>query len=312
MNTDWDVLIIGSGPAGLTAAQYAARGNLKTVVLEQMSAGGQVLLIDNLENYPGFPDSIDGFSFSEAMTKQTKKFGAVIEYTGAASLTKEENIFVVETTQGKKMTAKAVILATGSSHRPLGVPGEQQFSGRGVSYCATCDGPFFKGKRIFVVGGGDTACTDAVYLANLSTDVTIIHRKDRFRAQKAVSLKVLNHPHIRVMFNTEIVEIKGDQKVESVVLKNNLTDSLSEEATDAVFVFVGTQPHTQLVPQIQKDEGGYVVTNEAMETSLPGLFCAGDVRSTPFRQVIVSCSEGAIAAHSAEKYIEKLTGNEYK
>ena len=161
MNTDWDIVIIGSGPAGLTAAQYAARADMKTVVLEQLSPGGQALLIDELENYPGFPEKTDGFTFSEAMTRQAQKFGAVIEYTGAASVKKENDRFLIETTSNQTLTAKAVILATGAAHRPLGVPGEEKLSGRGVSYCATCDGPFFKGKKIFVVGGGDTACTDA-------------------------------------------------------------------------------------------------------------------------------------------------------
>ena len=191
MNTEWDIIIIGGGPAGLTAAQYAARANMKTVLLEKMSPGGQALMIDGLENYPGLNEPVDGFTFAESLTKQAKKFGAVIELTGAASVDKKDSLFSVRTTNGAVLRGKAVILASGASHRPLGIPGEDRLSGRGVSYCATCDGPFFKDKRIFVVGGGDTACTDAVYLANLSDDVTIVHRKDRFRAQKAVAQKVL-------------------------------------------------------------------------------------------------------------------------
>lgn len=312
MNTDWDIVIIGSGPAGLTAAQYAARSDMKTVIFEQLSPGGQVLLIDELENYPGFPEKIDGFSLSEAMTRQAQKFGAVIEYTGVVSVKKENDCFFINTTGGQTITAKAVILATGAAHRPLGVPGEEKLSGRGVSYCATCDGPFFRGKKIFVVGGGDTACTEAAYLARLSDEVTIVHRKDRFRAQKAVADKVLDHPNIRVLFNTEIKEIKGNDKVTSVILYNNKNLSTTEESADAVFVFVGTAPHTEPVPDIKKDDAGYILTDASMETSVPGLFCAGDVRSTPFRQIIVACGEGAIAAHAAEEYIRKLTGNEYR
>lgn len=312
MNTDWDIVIIGCGPAGLTAAQYAARADMKTVVLEQLSPGGQALLISDLENYPGFPEKTDGFSLAEAMTRQAQKFGAVIEYTGALSVKKEKDRFFIATGSGQIITAKAVILATGAAHRPLNVPGEERLSGRGVSYCATCDGPFFKGKKIFVVGGGDTACTEAAYLAHLSDHVTVVHRKDRFRAQKAVADKVLNHPNIRVLFNTEIKEIKGEEKVTSVILCDNRNQSITEESADAVFVFVGTAPHTEPVPEIQKDEAGYILTDASMETSLPGLFCAGDVRSTPFRQVVVACGEGAVAAHAAEKYIEKLTGNEYR
>ena len=208
MNTEWDIIIIGGGPAGLTAAQYAARANMKTVLLEKMSPGGQALMIDGLENYPGLNEPVDGFTFAESLTKQAKKFGAVIELTGAASVDKKDSLFSVRTTNGAVLRGKAVILASGASHRPLGIPGEDRLSGRGVSYCATCDGPFFKDKRIFVVGGGDTACTDAVYLANLTDDVTIVHRKDRFRAQKALARKVLNHPKIRTLFRTEIQEIK--------------------------------------------------------------------------------------------------------
>ena len=206
MNTEWDIIIIGGGPAGLTAAQYAARANMKTVLLEKMSPGGQALMIDELENYPGLCEPVDGFTFAEALTKQAKKFGASIELTGAASIDKKDNLFSVQTTNGAVLHGKAVILTTGATHRPLGIPGEERLSGRGVSYCATCDGPFFKGKRIFVVGGGDTACTDAVYLANLSDDVTIVHRKDRFRAQKAVAQKVLSHPKIRTLFSKEQIK----------------------------------------------------------------------------------------------------------
>ena len=312
MNTEWDIIIIGGGPAGLTAAQYAARANMKTVLLEKMSPGGQALMIDELENYPGLCEPVDGFTFAEALTKQAKKFGASIELTGAASIDKKDNLFSVQTTNGAVLHGKAVILTTGATHRPLGIPGEERLSGRGVSYCATCDGPFFKGKRIFVVGGGDTACTDAVYLANLSDDVTIVHRKDRFRAQKAVAQKVLSHPKIRTLFRTEIKEIKGTDKVESVVLFDNNGGRTYEEPADAVFVFIGVSPHTETVPVLEKDPSGYIITDAKMETSLPGLFSAGDVRSSPFRQVVVACAEGAIAAHAAEEYIEKMTGTDYR
>ena len=327
MDTEWDIIIIGGGPAGLTAAQYAARANMKTVLLEKMSPGGQALMIDELENYPGLCEPVDGFTFAEALTKQAKKFGASIELTGAASIDKKDNLFSVQTTNGAVLHGKAVILTTGATHRPLGIPGEERLSGRGVSYCATCDGPFFKGKRIFVVGGGDTACTDAVYLANLSDDVTIVHRKDRFRAQKAVAQKVLSHPKIRTLlvaqkvlshpkirtlFRTEIKEIKGTDKVESVVLSDNNSGRTYEEPADAVFIFIGVSPHTETVPALEKDPSGYILTDAKMESSLPGLFCAGDVRSSPFRQVVTACADGAVAAHAAEEYIEKMTGTDYR
>ena len=312
MNTEWDIIIIGGGPAGLTAAQYAARANMKTVLLEKMSPGGQALMIDGLENYPGLNEPVDGFTFAESLTKQAKKFGAVIELTGAASVDKKDSLFSVRTTNGAVLRGKAVILASGASHRPLGIPGEDRLSGRGVSYCATCDGPFFKDKRFFVVGGGDTACTDAVYLANLTDDVTIVHRKDRFRAQKALARKVLNHPKIRTLFRTDIKEIKGTDKVESVVLSDNNSGRTYEEPADAVFIFIGVSPHTETVPSLEKDPSGCILTDAKMESSLPGLFCAGDVRSSPFRQVVTACADGAVAAHTAEEYIEKMTGTDYR
>lgn len=310
MSTHRDVIIIGGGSAGLTAAQYCARSNLKVLVIEQMASGGQALLIDNLENYPGFPDGINGFEFSENMEKQARKFGAEFINASVNHIEKDIDIFTVETTKGL-YTSSAVIAATGAMHRHLDIPGEQELSGRGVSYCATCDGPFFKGKKILVVGGGDAACDESAFLSNLTEKIIHIHRKNRFRAQKSVADKVLNNPSIDVRFNHTLEEIIGDEKVTSVKLKRTDTDELYEEKVDAVFIFIGSIPQTSLLPDVVKDDAGYIMTNNHMESSMKGLFAVGDVRNSPFRQIIVSASDGAIAAHSASKMIDDLRGLSY-
>lgn len=310
MDAAYELIIIGGGVAGLSAAQYGARANLKTLVIEEMAPGGQALLIDQLENYPGIAEPISGYELSEAMRAQAERFGVAFVSASAQKLQKEKNGFSLRTSEGD-FRAEAVILATGAKHRHLGVRGEEEFGGRGVSYCATCDGPFFKGKKILVVGGGDTACDEAMYLAKLSEHIVMIHRRDRFRAQKALAERVLSHPNIKVVFNTVAVEIKGDKKVESVVLKDTLTGETREESFDAVFVFVGSDPVTELVPDASKDETGSVVTDEKMATSIPGLFAAGDVRVSPFRQVVTACSDGAVAARYAAQYIDEMRGAAY-
>ncbi len=307
---DWDLIIIGAGPAGLAAAQYGSRANLKCVVVEEMAAGGQALTIDDLENYPGFAQGITGFQFSDDMRAQAEKFGAEFKSASVKEIVKAGNEFIVKTGR-EELKAPAVIYATGAKHRHLGVPGEEEFAGRGVSYCATCDGPFFKGKKIMVVGGGDAACDEAAYLSKLSDKVKIVHRRDRFRAQKAVADRVLNNPNIEVVFNTVCEEIKGDQKVNKVILKDTVTGEIREEEMDAVFIFVGTIPQTQTAPEVDLDEMGYIKSNQKMETSLPGFFAVGDVRDTPFRQVITACSDGAIAAHVASNYIDEMRGQAY-
>jgi thioredoxin reductase (NADPH) len=313
--TDADLIIIGAGPAGLTAAQYGARANLRVLVLEQMAPGGQALLIDKLENYPGIAPGKTGFEFSEDLHRQAEGFGAEFLTEQVLSLEREGGIYTAGIGKGK-LNAPAVILATGAKHRTLGIPGENTFYGRGVSYCATCDGPFFKNKKIFVVGGGDAACDEAQYLSRLTGQVILIHRRERFRAQRALAERVLHNPNIEVRFNTIMKEMKGERKVGSVVFEKTSFESKGtgetyEEAADAVFIFVGIIPQTSLVPEAEKDETGYIVTDQHMASSLPGLFAAGDVRATPFRQVVVAAGEGAIAAHSAAAYIDSLKGESY-
>jgi len=311
MEASYELIIIGAGVAGLAAAQYGARANLKTLVIEEMAPGGQALLIDMLENYPGIAEPISGYELGERMRVQAESFGAEFLTTSVVKVGKSDTGFVIETSDGV-LRAEAVIVATGARHRHLNIPGEEAFTGKGVSYCATCDGPFFKGKKMLVVGGGDSACDDAMYLSKLSASITMVHRKDRFRAQKALAERVLTNPNIRVVFNTVALEIKGSKKVESVILKDLATGETREEAFDAVFVFVGSDPNVALVPDVLKDETKSIITDERMASSVPGIFAAGDVRTSPFRQIITACSDGAVAAHAASQYIDETRGAAYR
>jgi len=312
MKTDQDLIIVGGGGAGLSAAQYGARGNLRTLLLEELSSGGQALLINELENYPGFPDPVSGFDFSQKMEDQARRFGAQIENATVSCIRREDDHFVLETDKGK-LTTLAVILATGAKHRELGIPGEAEFGGKGVSYCATCDGPFFKGKRMLVVGGGDAACDEAMYLANLAQSVLMIHRRDKFRAQKSLAARTLANPKIQVRFNTELRRIAGDKVVRTVHLFDNQANREYTEEVSAVFIFIGSDPKSGLVKDmgVRLDDVGYVETNHKMETGIPGLYAVGDVRASPFRQLVVAAGEGAVAAHVAGQYIDEVRGEAY-
>ena len=281
-----DILIIGAGPAGLACGQYSARAGRSTVMIEEMAPGGQTMIIDAIENYPGL-GKVSGFELAEKFESQANAFGC-------------------QTSDGA-YKAKAVVLATGAKHRTLGVPGETELTGKGVSYCATCDGPFFRNKRILVCGGGDSACQEAMYLAKLSQDVTVCHRRDRFRAQASIAKAMENTAGINVKLNTTVASINGeDGKVKSVTLKDVATGEEYTQEFDGVFVFVGSEPQTQLVPFCKKDEAGFVATDRTMMTSVPGLFAVGDVRDTPFRQIVTAAADGAIAAHYASEYIDRL------
>ena len=339
-----DLLIIGAGPAGLSAAQYGARANLKTTVIEQLAPGGQALMIDVLENYPGNVERCNnegkviagpksGFEFIQDMHHQALTFGASIISGAVSLLEKTGDWFVTTLAARQKISSLAVIIATGASHRLLNIPGEKEFTGRGVSYCATCDGPFFKNRKIFVAGGGDAACDEAQYLARLSSQVVLVHRRDRFRAQKSLVDRVMRNPNIEVRLNTVIREIKSAgagspgaspagiaaAKVGAVVLERTTNDGagtgeIYEDAADAVFVFVGTVPRSGLASgkadglSTELYESGGIITDQKMASSVPGIFAAGDVRSGTFRQVVVAAAEGAVAAHSAAEYCERITG----
>ena len=322
---DADLIIVGAGPAGLTAAQYGGRANLRTLVIEQLGPGGQALLIDALENYPGNVEQRgpegnviagpkSGYDFAMDLHSQAESFGASFFSDSVDSLKKEDGFFAVGLSDGGTRKAAAVIIATGAKPRLLGIPGEKEFTGRGVSYCATCDGNFFKGKKMFVVGGGDAACDEARYLSRLSDKITLIHRRDSFRAQKALVQRTLDNPNIQVRFNTVIKEIKGGsppaQKVKSVVLENVKSGEVYEEETDVVFIFAGTVPQTSFFADnglnVKLDESGYIITDNKMAANVTGLFAAGDVRSGAFRQVITAAADGAAAAHYAAEYIDEL------
>lgn len=307
-----DILIIGSGVAGMSAAQYAARAGRSVTLLEELAPGGQTMYIDMIENYPGYDQPISGYEIGMKFQAQAEQFGAKLVYASVTSLKKEGDVFIVETS-GETYQAKAVILATGAKHRHLGVEGEEEYSGKGVSYCGTCDGPFFKGKKILVIGGGDTALTDAIYLSKLSEHVTIIHRKDRFRAQDNLIEQVKRNKNIELLMQHTAVKIVGDgNKVTSVVLKDLVENKEYSREFDAAFIFVGMLPQTGLLDKDLLDESGYVITNEKMETKLAGLYAAGDVRTTVFRQLITAASDGAVAAHCSSEYIDALEGREYR
>jgi thioredoxin reductase (NADPH) len=286
-----------------------------TTVVEQLAPGGQASLIDRLENYPGNigaegREPKTGFEVAEDMRRQAERFGARCISGTVTSVRKNGAVFEAAT-QGETLTASSVIIATGAKRKPLNVPGEIELYGKGVSYCAACDGPFFKNKRIFVVGGGDAACDEARCLARLTGTVILLHRRDKLRAQKAIAERTLRNPNITVRFNTRLAEIKGVlqdgahiyEKVASVSLENVVTGEKIEEPADAVFIFAGSLPQMPDVEGLALDEAGYIITNQRMETSIPGLFAAGDVRATPFRQVVVAAGEGAIAAHCASEWL---------
>lgn len=299
-----DIVIIGGGVAGLSAGLYASRSGMDSVVIDA-GGGGQVLEIYNLENYPGIFPAENGTELIENLTKQAKSFGAKIVYSEVLSIDKKNNLFFVKTSKAE-FVAKAVIYATGAAHSKLGIPGEEKFAGAGVSYCAVCDGPFFKNKKVVVVGGGDSACSEALYLSELASHVDLIHRRNELRAANSIAKKILENQKITVHFNSVVKEIVGEEKVSGINIENVETKQTSRLETDAVFIFVGMEPRTELLEILEKDENGYILTDEKMATSVPGLFIAGDVRSKPLRQIITAASDGAIAAISATEYIKNL------
>lgn len=301
-----DYIIAGAGAAGLASAQYAARSGLHTIVLDLSEPGGQALQIARLENYPGVYPPVSGNEFITVMRKQAESFGAEIMQTVIFSIDKIGQLFYVHTKQAD-YTAPSLLIATGAEHRVLDVPGEKALTGAGVSYCAVCDGPFFREKNIIVVGGGDSACTEALYLASLSGHVMLLHRRAQLRADKPTVEQVNCNKRITVRYNTVVTEICGKGHVESVVIKDTETGVQSELPADAVFIFIGMNPRTELVDTLPKDSQGCIKTNERMETGIPGLYAAGDVRSKSFRQIITAVSDGATAAHEAYAYIRSLS-----
>ncbi|WP_456395501.1 thioredoxin-disulfide reductase [Desulfurobacterium sp.] len=306
-DTLWDVVIVGAGPAGLASAIYTGRSNLKTLVLDSMFPGGQLLITEMIENYPGFPEPMAGFELSDRMKKQAEKFGAVIEsgYT-VNKVDLDGDIFVLRLESGGELKAKTVIWAAGSTPRKLGVPGEAEFLGRGVSYCAVCDGALFKGRDVAVVGGGDSALEEALYLTKFANKVYLIHRRDKFRAVPIVQERVKANEKIEPVLNKVVESINGEQFVESLTLKDTITGEKSEQKVDGIFIFIGSEPNTAPIAHlVELDDRGYVLTDEEMKTATPGLFAAGDTRKKPLKQVITAAADGAVAAMSASKYLEE-------
>ncbi|MCQ2398279.1 MAG: FAD-dependent oxidoreductase [Sphaerochaetaceae bacterium] len=307
-NLYYDIVVIGGGPAGLSCGQYGARAGRKTAVIEEMACGGQTMIIDEIENYPGL-EKLPGYEIGVKFEEQAKRFGCEFIYGTAGTVRKcPDGTFETEV-NGDTVSSKAVVIATGSKHRTLGIPGEKEFTGHGVSYCATCDGPFFKGKKILVCGGGDSAVQEAFYLTKLTDRLTVCHRRDRFRAQAANVEKLKSVSAVNFKMNQVVVSINGtDGKVSSVTFSDNVTGKKYTEDFDAVFVFAGNEPRTDIVPDCIKDEAGFIVTDAFMETNVHGIFAVGDVRNTPFRQIVTAASDGAVAAHSASNYIDSLSG----
>jgi len=301
-----DLIIIGGGPAGLTAGLYNARARLDVLLLERLAPGGQVLTTDWVENYPGFPDGISGFELMDRMKTQAERFGLKIHGEEVLKLEVTEKRKAVLTGKGQ-LEAKAVILACGATWKKLGIEGEAHLMGRGVSFCATCDGPFYREQEVAVIGGGDTAVEEAIFLTRFVSKVHLVHRRDQLRATKLLQERAMAQEKIEFLWDTVPVKIIGKDGVDGIELKNVKTGSVTRLDVKGVFVFIGTIPNTELVRgQIELDESGFVVTDNDMQTSVPGVFAAGDIRSKLFRQISTAVGEGAAASFSAEKYIESL------
>lgn len=302
----YDVVIAGAGPAGMTAAVYASRANLDTVLLERGMPGGQMVDTEDIENYPGF-EQVLGQDLSTKMFEHAKKFGAEYMY-GDIKEVVDHGDYKTIITGSKELKAKTVIITTGAQYRKLGIPGEAELTGRGVSYCAVCDGAFFKEKELVVIGGGDSAVEEGIYLTRFASKVTIVHRRDELRAQKIIQERAFKNEKMEFIWDTGVETINDkDGKVGSLSLINLKTDEKSEFETDGVFVYIGMDPLSEPFKTLGVvDEEGYVPTNENMETSVPGVFAAGDIRVKDLRQIVTATADGSIAAEMAQKYIELM------
>ena len=300
----YQVIIIGGGPGGLTAGLYTSRARLSTLLIETALFGGQMTTTELIENYPGFPQGVTGDELSRLMEEQAKKFGVETVTEEVLKVSLEGDMKVVQTYEST-YSCETLIICTGTEYRKLGVPGEKVFAGKGVSYCATCDGAFFKDSQIVVVGGGDSALTEALFLTKFAKELTIIHRRDALRGTKIYQERVLTNPKIKMLWNSVVQEIKGDSIVRSVLVKNVKTGEVNEFNTEGVFLFVGLSPRTQFLKGlITLDEAGYVVTDDNCETSVKGIFAVGDCRKRLLRQIATAVGDGATAAFAAEKYLE--------
>lgn len=301
---DYDLVIIGGGPAGLTAGIYASRARLNVLMLEKITPGGQILVTDWIENYPGFPEGLTGAELVERMTKQAKQFGLTIESDEVLSLNLKQPVKEIGLT-GRTITAKSIIIATGASPRKLGFQGEDTFYGRGISSCATCDAPFFRDKVVVAVGGGDTAVQESIFLTKFVKKVYLVHRRDQLRATKLLQERAFANDKIEFVWDSVVTGVGGLTNVDEVTVKNVRTEETRTINADGCFIWVGIQPNTEFINgELELDESGFIKTDMNMETSVPGVFAAGDVRNTPLRQVATAVGDSAIAAVSAEHYIE--------
>ncbi len=302
----YDMIIIGGGPGGYTAALYAARAGLDVIVLEKLSAGGQMALTSQIDNYPGFEDGIDGFTLGEKMQAGAEKFGAKTEYAEVFSVDLKSIPKVVETSEGT-FYGHTVVLATGASPRDLSVSGEKELVGRGVHYCAACDGMFYKGKTVVIVGGGNTAAADAFVLSRIAKKVILVHRRDTLRATKVYHDPLMRAENVDFRWNSTVSEFISDGKVTGVKIKDVNTGEESVINCDGVFISVGRKPATELVKdQLELDSGGYVIADESTKTNIPGVYAVGDVRIKKVRQIVTAVADGAVAAHEAEEYLAEI------
>ncbi len=302
--SDYEIAIIGGGGAGLTSALYAGRAGRKTVVFEQMITGGQIATTSLVENYPGFPEGVDGFELAQSMLKQAEKFGAEVRYEGVETLVRRDDGLFALGVGDRTITAKVVIVTAGAAYNHLGVPGEERLTGHGVSYCATCDGAFFKGQDVIVVGGGDAALDEGLFLTRLVRGVTVVHRRDSFRASKVLQDRALADPKFSFVWDSVVEEILGTDSVTGVRVKNLKTGEINEMPTAAVFIFIGQTPNNHLLKGlVELDSGGHALVDLRMQTNVPGLFVAGDLRAQAARQLVAACGDGSTAAISAERYL---------
>jgi thioredoxin reductase (NADPH) len=307
MGAPWDVVIVGAGPAGLAAALYTGRARLSTVVLEKGFPGGQILLTDWVENYPGFPAGVAPFELMESFRKQAETFGARIESDEALAIARSADSFILKGHE-REYQARAVILASGSAYRRLGVPGEERLTGSGVSYCATCDGPFFTGSDIAVVGGGDNALKEALFLTRFARTLTLIHRRDKFRGEKIYQERVAANEKIRVLLDTVVDSVEGAAKVESLAIRNTKTGAASSLDVTGLFVSIGTEPQTGFVKGfLELNEWEQVKVDADMRSSVPGIFAAGDVSDACPKQIATAVGTGVHAALSVQEYLSRLT-----